>query len=175
MGSYAVRKFITEQSLSDGDFRDILIDGRIGPLTMDSPSEESRGFCHPHTGMPVDSSLDTNYPNGFIFGFRIDKKKVPSTRVKILAHELQKKDPEVKIAKLKKQAKEFLFLSTEPTTSISKAFWDGKEKALYCLTKSEDVVRSILGRVGVGFIEVVPTTLEMLKSTKNKKEKKLKV
>jgi len=59
----------------------------ISPLTIADTREEASGFCHPFSGEPVlDNVQALVFENAFVFGLRFDKKKIPSTFLKIQLH-----------------------------------------------------------------------------------------
>lgn len=67
-------------SLSFSDVVNSLRASAISPIDVEETKEEAVGFCHPFTGEPDFSDAhELVYGDAFVFGMRIDSKKIPGT------------------------------------------------------------------------------------------------
>jgi hypothetical protein len=61
----------------------------IVPIGVDDATEESMGWCHPHTGEPdFEDAADWLVGDSLIFGLRMDSKKVPGTLYRLQLRQL---------------------------------------------------------------------------------------
>lgn len=70
--------------LQHRDVIDALRRNAISPIGIDEVREHSMGWCHPHTGEPdFSDAMDWFSGDSFLFGLRMDSKKVPGTLYKL--------------------------------------------------------------------------------------------
>lgn len=75
-----IKLLTSPQSITFKSIVSQLTKGSITPIDMDDSRERSLGWCHPFNGEPdFSDSNDHIYGNTFVFGMRLDTKKIPGT------------------------------------------------------------------------------------------------
>jgi hypothetical protein len=153
------------------DFKDILSrlrDQAISPIAIDDTTEESMGWCHPHTGEPdFSDSSDWLVGDSLIFGLRIDTKKVPGTLYRLQLRQLLGEMERVRgergktasrsadkdtakgegaSRRLREQAKERVKLEllkrTLPSIRLTEAVWQLKTNEIWLTSASSAVFQA---------------------------------
>jgi hypothetical protein len=127
----------------------------ITPLQLEDTQEESSGFCHPFTGEPNLNNIHSLvYDNALLFGLRFDKKKIPSTFLKLqllnalesLGHGQEdengrtKKIPKKIKESLKDKLKEELLRVTLPSIRLIEILWHLDSNEIWLFSTSSSVV-----------------------------------
>jgi hypothetical protein len=127
----------------------------ISPLQIEDTVDESVGFCHPFTGEPKLNSIHSLiYDNALLFGLRFDKKKIPTTFLKLqlinalesLGHGIEDEAGRAKkISKkirdnLKEKMKEELLKATLPAIRLVEILWHLDTNEIWLLSTSASVV-----------------------------------
>ncbi|WP_338637444.1 recombination-associated protein RdgC [Spirobacillus cienkowskii] len=86
-GTFAIKRFQILKPSKDVNIQWILQKLQkvfISPLVLDDARESATGFCHPFSGEPnFENPHALIYDQAFVFGMRMDKKKIPATYLKL--------------------------------------------------------------------------------------------
>jgi DNA recombination-dependent growth factor C len=132
----------------------------IHPLRIDEVREEALGFCHPFTGEgKIPDPYTLFYNEGFMFGLRSDKKKIPSTLFKLqlkMALETLQENSSRPLSKVQKEQvhsriKEELLSHTLPHVRLTECVWFLHTQEIWVLAASEGVIEEFKNLFAEGF------------------------
>jgi hypothetical protein len=154
-------------SLNQRDVIARLQEHAIQPIAVDETTEESIGWCHPHTGEPnFEDASEWFVGDCLIVGLRMDTKKVPGTLYRLQLRQLltaleqnpssgssraSKKDPDGQSSatssrRLRERAKERvkneLLKRTLPNIRLTEVVWQMRTNEIWLTSASSAVFRA---------------------------------
>jgi hypothetical protein len=157
-GSFSIRRIqlvVPSKTLNFEEIFEKIKQGRISPLDVDDTREHASGFCHPFSGEPIiQNPKSLMFDQGFLFGFRQDSKKIPSTLMKIHFRSTLKslgmdseelnfssKESKTKLDQIKERLKTELVQHMLPFIKITEVLWFLDSHEVWIFSSSQSVIQ----------------------------------